>query len=118
MNHLIENNSNSRKGIIILITTQITFILLYIQYTYEKRIRNENINFSSEKKRNLSFFNFAYTKEDYIRDYQRKTIFSNIIPKYYEGTWETLPSKNIKNNKYSKYNKNNFKVGKSSNIKI
>ena len=50
MNQLIENNSNSRKGIIILITTQIAFILLYIQYTYEKKIRNENINFSSEKK--------------------------------------------------------------------
>jgi hypothetical protein len=37
MNQLIENNSNSRKGIIILITTQITFILLYIQYTYNKK---------------------------------------------------------------------------------
>ena len=118
MNQLIENNSNSRKGIIILITTQIAFILLYIQYTYEKKIRNENINFPSEKKRNLSFFNYPYTKEDFIRDYQRKTIFSNIIPKYYEGTWETLPSKNIKKNKYSKYNNNNnFKVGKSNNGK-
>ena len=128
MNQIIENNySYSKKGIFFFLVFQIVFILLYILHSYQNNLKEilkyKDIYFSSEeeKNRNLELFNIPYTKEDFIRDYQRKTIFTNLIKKYYEGTWEAIPLNNIKNNNISekknndknKYN-NNFKVGKSN----
>ena len=53
----------------------------------------------------MAYLNYPYTKEDFIRDYQKKSVFLAKISRIYEGTWETIPT--------NKKSKENFKVGNS-----
>ena len=112
-----NHNNYSKKEIFLLITTIFTSIIFYTQFYNQTKLiktienfsnndfKNEYSDNSKIKNRNLAYLNYPYTKEDFIRDYQKKSVFLAMISRIYEGTWETIP-----NNKKSK---ENFKVGNS-----
>ena len=112
-----NHNNYSKKEIFLLITTIFTSIIFYAQFCNQTKLiktienfsnndfKNEYSDNSKIKNRNLAYLNYPYTKEDFIRDYQKKSVFLAMISRIYEGTWETIP-----NNKKSK---ENFKVGNS-----
>ena len=112
-----NQNNYSKKEIFLLITTIFTSIIFYTHFHNQINLIKSIDNFSDKdskkqysdnskiKNRNLAYLNYPYTKEDFLRDYQKKAIFGGMISKLYEGTWET-----ISNNKKSN---DNFKVGNS-----
>jgi hypothetical protein len=112
-----NQNNYSKKEMFVLITTIFISIIFYSQFHNQINLIKSLDNFSDNnsknqytetskiKNRNLAYLNYPHTKEDFLRDYQKKTIFAGMISKLYEGTWETI-SFDEKSNK-------NFKVGSS-----
>ena len=94
-----NHNNYSKKEIFLLITTIFTSIIFYTQFYNQTKLiktienfsnndfKNEYSDNSKIKNRNLAYLNYPYTKEDFIRDYQKKSVFLAMISRIYEGTW-------------------------------